>query len=417
LELEDTILNYLKWNINQITAYDILLYIFKELYPKISINDLKEGDCQNSEINCFQMGLNLINFIFSEFCIYKKYNEFIIMVSCILYVFNFKEEFFKMNILKNSIEEDLNLIQSCLFEINLEINKEEIENEFSKFSIKKYHREIINILFHDDEILENILKPKTLNFSCLGNINQFNNSSNNKENNKDNIKVYSPEKKNNIISSPYSRQIPIREVFILKTPKIHFTPDNKFVKNSKQLNFQSNSNHVIEKKDIEFKSNENQEIKFLNSTPNKDTGLITNIEKKNLQLKEIYELKGYDSNLLKNNDRSDSNNTTATRENFQIDCVNLPNKNLFAKENFNLDLYEDEYNNTKSPNNINNCIEYESISSLETINYSNKNYKDKFLFIKSKRMKNLNNYTEFNTIEKTNRESQVIPDFLNPKKK
>jgi len=131
LELEQIILDNVKWNLNLQTPFEIVICLFKELYPETKIFILNnEATCEYEAVNNrFQIALSLIKFGINEFSIYKKYNEYIITISSLLYMLKIEDEIHQMQIVKQIFEEDLELIDECMLKIDAEFNKEEGEGE------------------------------------------------------------------------------------------------------------------------------------------------------------------------------------------------------------------------------------------------------------------------------------------------
>lgn len=168
----------MNWNISIQTPDQILICIFKELYPNFNLLKIHEENSEDSEIHSFQMAWNIINFCVNEYGIYRNYSDYILTVSSVFYALNFKEENFQIKILQGVFEEDIIEIQACLLDIDQKLNETENEDNFKinsideeiSFYVNTFYKDedISNFIFYQEETQTIYSSENPSNEKCLG---------------------------------------------------------------------------------------------------------------------------------------------------------------------------------------------------------------------------------------------------------
>lgn len=367
IELEQTVLNSVNWNINLQTPNEILICIFKELYPQINLYSLNEESSQSDEVNKFQLALSLIKYCINEYSIYKKYNEYIITISSILYMLRIKKEIFLVQILRKAFEADLPLIDKCFWEIDTEFNKEEehYESEEQKVFVDPCYPLYVDHYFCEAEIKQKLLCEEALETTKPNSDKSFDKNAAYEN------KLLNPFAKNSFPNNNSNTQcspVLIKKAFPnAKSTELSANRYSEcdFNKNNNDENQQNSDLNVFNSKEqVHVKS-----IVFDEITPIKKSILspgrlfFSNIQKLNFSAgggggnlnsgvklnKEV----NYEGSNFRN--RSESFVSTAPGDQTVIDYKSLPNKNLFLNADYNLKFFEDNSDlNINNNNNSNN---------------------------------------------------------------
>lgn len=147
--LEELILNRLSWRIPIFSPFEFCINILQACYPSFIFENTFYGANYGKEMQLFQTSIKLINFSFNEFSIYRKFSEFIIILSCIFYSLKQNQEDLIINNLGKYFSEDLVMINDCNGLIDANITEKGYNSNF----FQDNHKDIKDVYYIDSMCL------------------------------------------------------------------------------------------------------------------------------------------------------------------------------------------------------------------------------------------------------------------------